>query len=664
MYILFFAAIIIIVFLLATAVAVAAEFSIVSVDKEHVKYLANNKKAPYHRSASRLMPHLRDNFTLDHCVAACQIVITAASLIIGAVGEKYVAQFCVQPLQDLCGISHDSAAHVTRVTLVILFTLLQVLLGELIPKSIAARYTDKLALLLVWPVDLTIKLADPLIHLLNGSGLVVLRLLGFDTKVQHSHSKTFKDLINMVNISAEGGFIDQEDSQRLTSALKFPNKRVGDIFVPYPSSPVSIGSTESGKNGASSEIVGNSDTVVNVNSAEIVKPAEASSDSSGDGGTQGLLTNRHEREDKSTAKKEAQQILSPGSVTDNSKERVSVKSKQAQSRLNVSPELTAGGSNEQLNTIRFAIRVRGSEAYDSKEQAKNIEAGKATESKEQNNKVNQSVGTGEELKPHELVYLRESDSVAHMQNVFDKSPYSRLPVYGLGQESSRIVGIVHIKDVCVALAEDLFNQALHRSGKKDLNELSLHEFDALCAERDKTTQEHIEQERALALEQAEQNAKKELSLHPEHRKAIERKRYRAAKLAENMANDKVNSEILFPHGFIKRDMIVFCTMDDELDDVREELNDKYASMAVVLDKDEKILGVVTLEDILEVLLGNNIIDEADVKYAAAVRKEGKRRAATGGKTTAKMSSHKATISGGGNKEPAERSTKRHRGGDQ
>lgn len=515
MYTLFFAVTCIVVLLLATAIAVAAEFAIVAVDKERIKFAANNKKDPNHKRAMRLLPHIQDNYSLDHCVAACQIIITIASLLIGAIGEKYLAEYCIAPF--VCfGMDQASAAQVTRIALVVFFTCLQVVVGELIPKSVATRDTEGIAFGCIGTVDWFLRHFGWAVNFLNASGLFIVKHF-VDLDSQHSHSASLKDLITMTNISAETGFIGATERQRVTSSLKFPNKHVSDVFIPYPESEVS--------------------------------------------------------------KDEKLKVGSEAIETD-------------------APEYKAA-------PIRFAVRVK---IKDEGEAVKNNPS-------------------ADELKPHELIYLRESNSIAEVENIFDKSPYSRLPVYGSGENSSLIIGLVHIKDVGLALADGLFEEALRESGKKSMHELTLKECDAIFAARDLQTQQNIDREREEAIKKIDSETQLELKLRPEHKKAIERKNKRAAKMAENYANDRAQSEILFPHGFVKRDSLLHCRLSDELDDVREEMKEKYSSMAIVEDEKRQVLGVLTLEDLLEILSGNNIIDEADVKYAAAsgTKKEGKKR---------------------------------------
>ncbi|MGM9991329.1 MAG: CNNM domain-containing protein [Candidatus Bruticola sp.] len=509
MYTLFFALTCIVFLLLATAIAVAAEFAIVAVDKEHIKSIANNKKNPNCKRAARLLPHLNDSYSLDHCVAACQIIITIASLLIGAIGEKYLAEYCIEPFRYF-GVDKDGAAQITRVALIVFFTCLQVVAGELVPKSIATRNTEVIALGCIGTVDWFLRHFSWAVNFLNSSGLFILKFF-VDLDNQHSHSASLKDVIAMANISAETGFIGATERQRVTSSLKFPNKHVSDVFITYP---------------------------------EVAK-TEAS-----------------------------------------------------QERLEGTPEYKAV-------PIRFAVRVK------IKDEADGVK----------NNSVN------DDLKPHELIYLRESNSIAEVESIFDKSPYSRLPVYGSGENSASIIGLVHIKDMGVALADGLFEKALEESGHRSLHELTLKECDAIFSAHDLKIQQNIDSERDEAIKKIELESQHELKLRSEHKKAVERKSKRAAKQAENYANERAQREILFPHGFVKRGSLVHCRLDDELDEVREEMKEKYASMAIVEDENRQVLGVLTLEDLLEILSGNSIVDEADMKYAAAssAKKDGKKR---------------------------------------
>ncbi|MGM9998651.1 MAG: CNNM domain-containing protein [Candidatus Bruticola sp.] len=513
MYTLFFAVTCIIFLLLATAIAVAAEFAIVAADKERIKSIANNKKDPHSKKAARLLPHIKDNYSLDHCVAACQIIITIASLLIGALGEKYLSEYCITPFVYF-GVDKDGAAQITRVTLIIFFTCLQVVVGELVPKSIATRNTEGIALGCIGTVDWFLRHFSWAVNFLNLSGLFIVKFF-VDLDNQHSHSASLKDVIAMANISAETGFIGAVERQRVTSSLKFPNKHVSDVFITYPA---------------------------------IVE-------------------------------------------------------------ADVQKEKTEGVPEYKAVPIRFAVRVKIKDEADIPK----------------NNTVN------DDLKPHELIYLRESNSIAEVESIFDKSPYSRLPVYGSGENSSSIVGLVHIKDMGLALADGLFEKALQESGRRSLHELTLKECDAIFSSHDLKTQQNIDSEREEAIKKIELENQHELKLRPEHRKAVERKSKRAAKQAENYANERAQREILFPHGFVKRGSLVHCRLDDELDEVREEMKAKYASMAIVEDENRQVLGVLTLEDLLEILSGNSIIDEADMKYEAAssAKKDGKKRTKIG-----------------------------------
>ena len=136
---------------------------------------------------------MEDNKSLDRYVAGCQIGITISSLVLGAYGQNVIARALVEPVAalldrwpsiiDLLGGDSTTATLVLANTIavaLVLFTIttLQVILGELFPKSIAIQYPERMAMSVVWPMKISLKLFAPLIWLFNGSGALILRLAG------------------------------------------------------------------------------------------------------------------------------------------------------------------------------------------------------------------------------------------------------------------------------------------------------------------------------------------------------------------------------------------------------------------------------------------------------------------------------------------------------
>ena len=137
-------------------------------------------------------------------------------------------------LANLPFLSSDVAAAGLAATLVlVLLTTLQVILGELVPKSLALRYPERLALLTVlpmrWSADIVLR---PLIVVLNGSGNLLMRLMGIEHGGGHNHVHSPEEIKFLIQQSHEGGLLDEQEHQLLDNALRFGQLRVTEIVVP------------------------------------------------------------------------------------------------------------------------------------------------------------------------------------------------------------------------------------------------------------------------------------------------------------------------------------------------------------------------------------------------------------------------------------------------
>ncbi|MHC4816166.1 MAG: CNNM domain-containing protein, partial [Planctomycetota bacterium] len=151
------------------ALYVAAEFATVGSRRSRVQETAEKGSGP----ATGLLAILGDPKRLDNYVAACQIGITLSSLVAGAYGQAQL----VPILEDRFG----SASRTIAVVIVLLFiTALQVVLGELLPKTVALRYPEGLALATLTPMRISQWLLRPLVAVFNGSAFAIMRWFGLE----------------------------------------------------------------------------------------------------------------------------------------------------------------------------------------------------------------------------------------------------------------------------------------------------------------------------------------------------------------------------------------------------------------------------------------------------------------------------------------------------
>ena len=212
------------------ALYVGAEFGAVSARRTRIERLA----ADGDRFAKALLPIMQDTHKLDDYVAACQLGITISSLVIGAYGESQVAPLLHPLLQNLgIGSATEKAltVSVAATSVLILFTFLQVILGELFPKSIAVEYPEKMALFAVYPVKLTMFILRPLIWLFNGSGSLLLRLFGIDDVNTKANLHSAEEIEILVTGSHEGGLLDDEERQLLRNAFRLGELTAHQVMI-------------------------------------------------------------------------------------------------------------------------------------------------------------------------------------------------------------------------------------------------------------------------------------------------------------------------------------------------------------------------------------------------------------------------------------------------
>jgi putative hemolysin len=218
---------IIAVLIAVNALYVAAEFAAVASRRTRVEELADGGSS----LARVLLPLVSSSRALDTYVAACQIGITLSSLVLGAYGQATVGRALAGRLQVSAGLSADAALTSAAALTLAGLVGAQVVLGELVPKSVAIRYPVPVALATAIPMRWSLWLFAPLTLLLNGSASIVLRLCRVPARPRlHIHAP--EDIDYLVEESHEGGLLDDAERERLHNVLRLANRRVREVMVP------------------------------------------------------------------------------------------------------------------------------------------------------------------------------------------------------------------------------------------------------------------------------------------------------------------------------------------------------------------------------------------------------------------------------------------------
>ena len=199
------------------ALYVAAEFATVSSRRSRINQMAGQGN----RMAQRLAPIINDSHKLDNYVATCQIGITISSLVLGTYGTRVMAPL----LNDLAGSSGNAVitgivASISALFILALNTTLQVIMGELFPKSVAIQFPERVALAVVWPMEVSQFLFAPLIWFFNGSGRLVLRLIGKKVVKEGAHAHSPEEIELLVTESHQNEMLTDEERRMLRNAFR------------------------------------------------------------------------------------------------------------------------------------------------------------------------------------------------------------------------------------------------------------------------------------------------------------------------------------------------------------------------------------------------------------------------------------------------------------
>ena len=217
----------IVLLILANAFYVAAEFGAVGVRRSRVRRLSEDGNI----WARQLLPHVQHPAELDRYVAVSQVGITLSSLILGAVGQGVAAVALAPYLASLAGFDSRTAASTAAFVVLFVLTAAQVVLSELIPKSLALQFPTQVALATVLPMRWSLVAFKPFIVFLNGSATGLLRLVGINLS-GHRHLHSPDEIALLFAESRDGGLLEPDEQQRLHKALRLSRSTARDLMVP------------------------------------------------------------------------------------------------------------------------------------------------------------------------------------------------------------------------------------------------------------------------------------------------------------------------------------------------------------------------------------------------------------------------------------------------
>ncbi|MBN8593229.1 MAG: HlyC/CorC family transporter [Anaerolineae bacterium] len=208
---------------------VAAEFALVGARRTRIAQLADEGHSGA-KAAQNAIQHL------DSYIAATQLGITLSSLALGWIGEPAIGHL-IEPI--LVSIIPGEHAAVEALSLTIsvaisfaIVTMLHIIMGELVPKSIALQRPEATSVIVARPVSWFLWVFRPVIHVMNGIGNFIVHRLGFEAAGEHSTVHSAAELEMLVQSSREAGMLQASEEKLLRAVFDFSEINAEEIMTP------------------------------------------------------------------------------------------------------------------------------------------------------------------------------------------------------------------------------------------------------------------------------------------------------------------------------------------------------------------------------------------------------------------------------------------------
>ena len=199
----------------------SAEMSIVSVNKNKMKMLANegNKKA-------KMLCKLIEEPT--KFLSTVQVGITLAGFFASASAATGISE---QLGNFLININVPYGQQIAFIGVTVVLSYFTLVFGELVPKRIALRKTEYIAMASLRPIMIISKIAAPFIKVLSLSTSLIVKLMGLDNE-NLEDIVTKEELKSYIESGEEHGAINEREKEMIEGIFEFDNKKVEKVMTP------------------------------------------------------------------------------------------------------------------------------------------------------------------------------------------------------------------------------------------------------------------------------------------------------------------------------------------------------------------------------------------------------------------------------------------------
>ena len=203
----------------------ASEIALITVKRHRLSQLVDdgNRSA---RTARRLTEDP------SRFLATIQIAITFLGFLAGAAGAAAFSQHLAPLIAQIpIGFVRDTAGTIAFVLVTLVIALASIVIGELVPKTMALNFPERLALVVAGPIALLQTVLSPIVWFVTRLSTLLVRLLGGTERPQGGYLST-EELKLLVETGSEQGGIEEEEKEMIHGVIELGDKRVHEVMVP------------------------------------------------------------------------------------------------------------------------------------------------------------------------------------------------------------------------------------------------------------------------------------------------------------------------------------------------------------------------------------------------------------------------------------------------
>ena len=218
---------IILLLIALTAFYVAAEYGAVGVRRSRLRRLCEDGDA----TAARLLPVVENPQRLNRYIASSQVGITVSGMVLGAYAQAVIAPRVASALERWTSLTVDTSASVASTSILVMLTMLSVVFGEIVPKTLALRFPTETALattrLMLWSG----RAFAWFIRIIDGSATLLRSMLRMPAAT-HRHIHSPEEIALLIAESRDGGLLEPQEQVRLHRALRLGLRNARQLMVP------------------------------------------------------------------------------------------------------------------------------------------------------------------------------------------------------------------------------------------------------------------------------------------------------------------------------------------------------------------------------------------------------------------------------------------------